>query len=398
MKSLKELYKVGFGPSSSHTMGPCMAANEFSEKNNEAEKFVVTLYGSLAATGKGHFTDIGVSNILGKEKTEIIWCPDKNLPFHPNGMNFKAFDKDSKLLDDWTVYSIGGGEICEENGDTTTEEVYPFKNLNEIIKYCTKNDKALWQIPEIYEGEEIWDYLSEIYKQMEACIERGLEKDQTLPGGLKVHRKARTVYQKANLLKKEKQRTGLVSAYAYASAEENASLGQVVTAPTCGSCGVLPAVLKYAKEDINFSDTEILHALAIAGIIGLVVKQNGSISGAEVGCQGEIGVASAMASAAACYLYGGTLPQIEYAAEIGLEHFLGLTCDPVKGLVQIPCIERNALAANRAFVASELSLLTDGNHIVPFDSVVKAMLQTGHDLPQLYRETSTGGLSKIIKK
>ena len=397
MKSLRELFRIGHGPSSSHTMAPAAAAEAFLAKHEGAVRFEVTLYGSLAATGRGHFTDRAVSGVLGEERTVIFWKPDTVLPFHPNGMSFAAFDAAGNPLGEWTVYSVGGGALKEAGAPDDSSEVYPQRSMAEVMEYCRREGVPIWQLAETFEGSEIWDFLEEVLTRMFAAIDAGLSKDGVLPGGLHLARKARAVYLKAKAQRREIRRTGLLAAYAYAVGEENASLGVVVTAPTCGSCGVLPSVLRYCQDADKCSKTELLHALATAGIVGNIVKRNGSISGAEVGCQGEVGVACAMAAAAAAHLRGGTVPQIEYAAEIGLEHFLGLTCDPLLGLVQIPCIERTALAANRAVIASEMALLTDGVHFVPFDAVVRTMLETGHDLPSLYRETSTGGLSKFVR-
>ena len=397
MKSLKELFRTGHGPSSSHTMAPARAAEQFLRKTPAASRYEVVLYGSLAATGKGHFTDQAVASILGENRTVIHWKPETLLPFHPNGMIFRAYDEQDREQSVWTVYSVGGGALSEGNGTTESPEVYPFRDMSEIMTYCLSEGIPLWQLAERYEGAEIWDFLKSILDRMMDTLSSGLSREGVLPGDLHLARKAREVYLKAKAQRSGIRRTGLLAAYAYAVSEENASLGMVATAPTCGSCGVLPAVLRYCQETDRCSQSELLHALAVAGIVGNVVKQNGSISGAEVGCQGEIGVACAMASAAAAHLFGGTVPQCEYAAEIGLEHFLGLTCDPVMGLVQIPCIERNALAANRAVTAAELALLSDGKHRVSFDAVVRTMLETGHDLPSLYRETSAGGLAAVIK-
>ena len=292
-------------------------------------------------------------------------------------------------------YSTGGGALKEEGAPDEVSECYPFGSMAEIMTFCRREGVPLWELPRRFEPEDIQPHLNDCLKQMFKSIEAGLVADSVLPGGLNLARKARSVYLQARALRRDIRRTGLIAAYAYAVAEENASLGVVVTAPTCGSCGVLPAVLRYCKESRPLSGEELCRALAAAGIIGDIVKQNGSISGAEVGCQGEIGVACAMAAAAAATIFGGTMPQIEYAAEIGLEHFLGLTCDPLLGLVQVPCIERNAIAANRAVVAAEMALLSDGTHIVPFDTVIRTMLETGRDMPSLYRETSLGGLSKF---
>lgn len=397
MQSLKELYRIGMGPSSSHTMAPSRAARRFFEKNPRARSYRATLYGSLAATGKGHFTDQAILDVLGKDKTQIVWQKDTVLPFHTNAMKFEAFDADQKITDSWTVYSVGGGALREE-GEPPAKEVYSFKTFAEIVHWAETQGRPIWTIVFDSEGEEIRQYLSDVWNQMQQSVQDGLEHEDVLPGGLRLARKAYSFYKKASAQRPDLARTGLLSAYSLAVSEENAGRGIVVTAPTCGSCGVVPGVLYFLKHHQNFTDREIINALATAGLVGNIVKQNASISGAEVGCQGEVGVACAMASAAAAQLFGGTISQIEYAAEIGLEHFLGLTCDPVMGLVQIPCIERNAIAANRAVAAAEYALYTDGQHRVSFDNVVTAMRKTGHDLPTLYKETAEGGLATIIEK
>lgn len=401
MKSLKELYKIGKGPSSSHTMGPQKAASIFLAKNNGADRFAVTLYGSLAATGKGHMTDVAIKDVLEKgAQVEIIWQPDVFLPFHPNGMKFEAFVHGT-ITDSWTVYSIGGGALSEgdeaENCLPETPDVYDMNTMTEIMEWCTKTGNSYWEYVDRCEDKSLWEHLAEVWQTMKNAVERGINSEGRLPGPLNLTRKAPVYYVKATGYKQSLQTRGLVYAYALAVSEENASGGTIVTAPTCGACGVLPAVLYHLSKGHGFSDTRILHAIATAGLIGNIVKQNASISGADVGCQGEVGVACAMAAAAACQLFGGSPSQIEYAAEMGLEHHLGMTCDPVCGLVQIPCIERNAFAATRALDANLYSAFSDGTHRVSFDKVVNVMKQTGHDIPSLYKETSAGGLAKSFK-
>lgn len=398
MESLKELYRIGKGPSSSHTMGPQKAAQIFAAHHHDAKAFKATLYGSLAATGKGHMTDVAIEEVLKPiAPINIDWKPSVFLPFHPNGMTFSAFDEDGHEVDSWTVYSVGGGALSE--GDETrwltdVKDVYKKNTLKEILTWCDNHGRSYWEYVDECEESSIWDYLMEVWKAMQESVERGLDHEGALPGPLNLPRKASTYFVKAQGYKPSLASRCLVSAYALAVSEENASGGTIVTAPTCGSCGVMPAVLYHMSRSHEVSDTRILHALATAGLFGNIVKKNASISGAEVGCQGEVGVACAMASAAASQLFGGTPSQIEYAAEMGLEHHLGMTCDPVCGLVQIPCIERNAFAATRALDANLYAALSDGKHRVSFDRVVNVMKQTGHDLPSLYKETSEGGLAK----
>ncbi|MCI6500871.1 MAG: L-serine ammonia-lyase, iron-sulfur-dependent, subunit alpha [Prevotella sp.] len=398
MKSLRELYRIGKGPSSSHTMGPHKAATIFAGRNSGAASFEVTLYGSLAATGKGHLTDKAIEEVLTPlAPTTIVWKPETTLEYHPNGMMFRAFGNDGTMTDEWTVFSIGGGALSEgkEDGVLATPEVYGMNTLKEIMQWCLDNGRGYWEYVEECEGPEIWDFLQTVWEAMQQSVENGLEHEGVLPGPLHLPRKAANYYIKTKSFRTSLQSRGLVFSYALAVSEENAAGGTIVTAPTCGSCGVVPSVLYHLSRGHDFSDKRICHALATAGLFGNVVKHNASISGAEVGCQGEVGVACAMASAAACQLFGGGPLQIEYAAEMGLEHHLGMTCDPVCGLVQIPCIERNAFAAARSLDAELYATFSDGQHQVSFDRVVRVMKQTGHDLPSLYKETSGGGLARI---
>lgn len=396
MKTIKELFRIGTGPSSSHTMGPRKAAEIFLRQHPEAKKFEVTLYGSLAATGKGHMTDVAILDTLEPvAEVTILWRPEVFLPYHPNGMKFVSFDENGTNTGEWLVYSVGGGALAEENSDLTeTPEIYHMNTLTEILAWCEQTGKTYWEYVVECEGEDIWDYLRDVWHTMKSAVERGLDQEGVLPGPLNLRRKASTYYIKANGYKDNLRSRGLVFSYALAVSEENASGGKIVTAPTCGACGIVPAVLYHLQKSRDFSEMRILRALATAGLIGNIVKKNASISGAEAGCQAEVGVACSMASAAASQLFGGSPAQIEYAAEMGLEHHLGMTCDPVCGLVQIPCIERNAYAAARALDANIFSAFTDGNHRVSFDKVVAVMKQTGHDLPSLYKETSEGGLAK----
>lgn len=398
MESLKELYKIGNGPSSSHTMGPKKAAEQFLARCKDVDSFRVTLYGSLAATGKGHLTDTAIRSVLEPiSPVEIIWKPDIVLPYHTNGMLFEAI-KDGATVEEWTIYSVGGGSIASPDMPLETQrKIYPISTAEEILAWCDREGKTLWEFVQDYEDDDIWEYLEKIWKSMMQTIDNGLNNDGVLPGGLKVARKASTYWLKAKEYGPTVSNRSRLYSYALATAEENASGGEVVTAPTCGSCGVLPAVLKHLNKLNDYRPVRILRALATAGVFGNIAKTNASISGAEVGCQGEIGVACAMAAAAACQLMGGTPAQIEYAAEMALEHHLGLTCDPVCGLVQIPCIERNAVAAARAIDSATFAILSDGKHRVNFDRVVAVMKETGHNLPSLYRETAEGGLAKHYK-
>lgn len=397
MKSLNELFRIGVGPSSSHTMGPRRAAEIFLQRHPESRRLEVTLYGSLAATGKGHMTDVAVIDSLSTDgrEVEIIWKPEVFLPYHPNGMRIRGFREDGELTADMTFYSVGGGAIeIEGESHTDTKDVYDMDGIVDIMSYCERTGLSYWEYVEQCEGPEIWDLLRDVWKAMREAVERGLDREGRLPGPLNLRRKANAYRVKAEGFRDNLRSRGLTFAYALAVSEENASGGVIVTAPTCGSSGVVPGVLYHLWRSRNFPEMHILRALATAGLFGNVVKHRASISGADVGCQGEVGVACAMAAAAASQLFGGSPAQIEYAAEMGLEHHLGMTCDPVCGLVQIPCIERNAYAAARALDANIYATFTDGSHRVSFDRLVEVMKQTGHDIPSLYKETGTGGLAK----
>lgn len=401
MKSIKDIYKIGKGPSSSHTMGPFKSVRHYVNHHTEARKILVTLYGSLAATGKGHLTDWACEDAFRDGTVAIVWKPKELLPMHPNGMKVGVIGTDGEVSDEWTYYSIGGGDIvCIENPIEAEggEEVYDLTTMKEIMDWCNANGKSYWEYVEEREGRNsgVWEHLENVWNVMRAAVERGIDQEGSLPGPLNLRRKASSYFIRAEGYSDVLRTRGLIFAYALAVSEENASGGTIVTGPTCGSCGVLPSVLFHMQKFYNFSDQRIIRALATAGIFGTVVKYNASVSGAEVGCQGEVGVACAMAAAAAAQLMGGSPSQIEYAAEMGLEHHLGLTCDPVCGLVQIPCIERNAYAAARALDAAIYSMYTDGRHRVSFDKVVKVMKETGKDLPSVYKETSEGGLAKHL--
>lgn len=393
MESIKEIFKVGHGPSSSHTMGPRKAAEQFRYRSPSAKSFRVTLFGSLAATGKGHLTDVAIKDALKPFPVEFIWKPEIFMPIHPNAMKFEAIDYGNEVIEEWTAYSIGGGKIIDESKTNDISRIYDMTKISKILNWTKETGKSFWEYVEMIEGTEIYNHLKIVWEVMQATIKRGLEAEGVLPGGLHLSRKAASYYIKSKGFSGSLKKKTLTFAYALAVSEENAIGGVVVTAPTCGSCGVVPAVLKRLQESMDFSEAKILRALATAGLFGNIVKENASISGAEVGCQGEVGTACAMAAAAAAQLLGGTPQQIEYAAEMGIEHHLGLTCDPIGGLVQAPCIERNAFAAEKALNCATYALLSDGRHLVSFDKIVKTMNQTGHDLPNIYKETSEGGMA-----
>ena len=391
MDTLKELFKIGSGPSSSHTMGPQRAAERFKNENPNAESFRAILYGSLAATGKGHLTDYIIEKTIAPKKVEIVWEEDIIKDFHPNGMKFEALDKDKNVTAEWTVYSVGGGTIAEEGQrNSKSNSIYHLDTMDEIVKWCKENNKTLVDFVLECEPKDIKDYIKTIKDAMRKSIDDGLSTDEIIPGKLLLKRRASTFY---NAYKKDKSFSTLVYAYALAASEQNASGNIIVTAPTCGSAGVIPGIFFAMQDFYNYDDEKIIEALLVAGIIGNIIKTNASISGAEVGCQGEVGAACSMAAAVA-YLKGGTIDHIEYAAEIALEHHLGMTCDPVYGYVQIPCIERNAMAAQRAYDAANYALLTDGSHSVSLDQVVETMKETGIDMMDKYKETAKGGLAK----
>lgn len=399
METIKKIYKIGYGPSSSHTMGPHRAAEMFAARTKtKASHYRVTLYGSLAATGKGHHTDLAIKRGLAPKEVEIVWHADIVKPYHPNGMFFEALDGDNTVIDSWLVYSIGGGYLATEEGDvplgiTPEGEVYSLNTMKEIMEYIDKEGLSFWEYVEQCEDGSLWFYLDEMWHQMQQTIEEGLQDDRVIAGGLHLRSKAHQYFVRASGFKPSLQSRALVIAYALATSEQNACGGKIVTAPTCGSSGVLPAVLYHLKKNHEFSDREILRAMATAGLFANVIKTNATISGAEAGCQAEVGSACVMAAVASNQLFGGSPKQIEYAAEMAMEHNLGLTCDPLCGLVQIPCIERNAMAALRALDINIYAMMSDGRHIISFDKVVKTMKLTGHDLPSLYKETSLGGLA-----
>ena len=395
MKSLTELYKIGRGPSSSHTMGPEKAAKLFSERNKNALSFKAVLYGSLAKTGKGHGTDVVLKKTFTKPVDVVFDFENTQLP-HPNTMDLFAFDLNGKVIDSWRVYSVGGGAIeVEGESSIEPEDVYPHHTFEQIREYCDKEEITIPQYVERFEGTEIRTYLAEIWEAMKNAIKQGLKASGVLPGGLNTERRARILYQQRHIDETPQTKENrLVCAYAFAVSEQNAAGEIIVTAPTCGSCGIVPAVLRYEQETHSFTNDDIIDALCTAGIIGNIVKTNASISGAECGCQAEFGTACSMAAAALAQLFGMDFDQIEYSAEVAMEHHLGLTCDPVEGLVQIPCIERNAVAAMRAINAVSLANFLTNSRQISFDAVVETMYQTGKDINVRYRETSGGGLAK----
>lgn len=400
MESLRELYKVGTGPSSSHTMGPQRAALDFLGRYPAAVRYRATLFGSLSATGKGHLTDEIIVKTMAPKPCEIIFDnTTKDLP-HPNVLEIEGFDADGASIAKKRYLSVGGGTIrVEDEPEMDRRDVYPFKDFHEIAQYCEEKNCSLDQVVFNFEDNGIYDFLLFIWKTMKAAILRGLKAEGTLPGKLKVERKAKILFEADHddeELTTRDNRT--ICAFAFATSEENASGGTIVTAPTCGASGVLPAVLLFLSRKYGYSDRKIVSALAVAGLVGVTVKQNASVSGAEAGCQAEVGTATAMAAAAACTLFGMDMQKVQYAAGIALEHQLGLTCDPVGGYVQIPCIERNAVAALRAIVSAELARVLTGTRKLNLDFVIHAMYETGKDLNVRYRETSEGGLATFYKE
>ena len=378
-------------------MGPRSAAERFLREHPEVKDVRVELYGSLAATGKGHLTDKAILTVMNDNgvESEIVWFPTLFKPFHPNAVTFISGD----ICD--TYYSVGGGKIIKEGEKGEADDtVYPelvLGDMEKMLNYCDYHGYQMWEVAVEYEGNGILDYAGEVWSVMKNAIHRGLENEGVLPGGLKLQRKACLSHAKSIDFAGSLGNTSRALSYALAVSEENAGGGRIVTAPTCGSCGVLPGVLYYLQQEYKIPEIRIQRAILTAGLVGDIVKSNGSISGAEVGCQGEVGVACAMAGAAATQLLGGSVHQVEYAAEMGLEHHLGLTCDPLMGLVQVPCIERNAMACMRAIDHASFALMSDGRHKVSFDDVVEVMMETGTAIPSLYRETSKGGLAKVVE-
>ena len=401
MRSIRDIYKIGTGPSSSHTMGPEAAAKLFLQEHPEADAFRVLLYGSLSKTGRGHGTDRAVIQTLAPLPCEVVFSTEDPAELkHPNTMDIIALSAGEEIARQ-RFYSIGGGDIRLEGREApgAEQDTYMENSFAEIKQFCQCSYVDLLHYIEINEDEALWDYLAEVWAVMKNAIQIGLSKDGILPGGLNIQRKAKQLFtRELETRHPEVIECQQVCAYAYATSEQNADNGIIVTAPTCGACGVLPAVLYYLQQKKQFDDEKIVNALAIAGIFGELAKKNASVSGAECGCQAEIGVACSMAAAAAGYLFGYDIDQIEYAAEVALEHHLGLTCDPICGLVQIPCIERNAVAAMRALNSANLAFFLSGTRRISYDMVLKSMYHTGIDMKESYRETSEGGLAKAYSR
>ena len=402
MRSIRDIYKIGKGPSSSHTMGPAFCAEQFQEEHPEADSFRAILYGSLSKTGKGHGTDRVLVDTFAPKAVEVVFSDtDPANMKHPNTLDLVAF-KDGNEIARQRYESIGGGDIVVEGRRRKVvedDDVYMENSFAEIKQFCTFRYVDLVQYIELSEGKEIWDFLKTVWEVMQNEIHEGLSREGMLPGPLHVHRKAKFLHEQVPQNKHaELVESQLVCSYAYACSEQNADNGIIVTAPTCGSCGVLPAVLYYLKDKRKLTDDQIVRCLGVAGLFGELAKRNASVSGAECGCQAEVGVACSMAAAAAGQAFGYTIDQIEYAAEVALEHHLGLTCDPICGLVQIPCIERNAVAAMRALNAANIAFFLTGTRNISYDMVLKSMYYTGLDMNQRYRETSEGGLAKAYSR
>ena len=400
MKSIRDLYKIGKGPSSSHTMGPARAAEIFKSENPDAERYEVVLYGSLAKTGIGHGTDRVLRDAFAPKDVQIVFAEhDPDDLKHPNTLDLSAFTGAERTAS-IRVESIGGGDIVVEGRPgLEPPEVYPENSFAEIAQFCAWRQVSLPQYVEMNEGPEIWDFLKDIWNAMRKEIHDGLSAEGVLPGGLNVQRKAKYLFERGHQVDIPQVRElQQVCAYAFAAAEQNAGNGTIVTAPTCGSCGVLPAVLLYLQDKYKFTDEKIAEALSVAGLLGCLIKRNASVSGAECGCQAEIGSACSMAAAAMSQLMGLSIQEIEYSAEIAMEHHLGLTCDPICGLVQIPCIERNAVAAKRAIDASNLAHMLVGTRTISFDMVVRTMYETGLSINKAFRETSEGGLARLYSR
>lgn len=396
MKSLRELYRIGRGPSSSHTMAPSSAAEAFGREQPEADFFRAVLYGSLALTGRGHGTDSAIEAALAPRAVEVVFdTKTTDLP-HPNTMDIFAYRNGAEIARRRIISTGGGAVRMVGEPERESPEVYEMSSFSEIADYCKARKMRLWEYVAQCEGEDIWDFLDTVWKTMNDAIMAGLSVTGELPGSLRVERKAQFLHEQRHIDESYATRENrIVCSYAFAAAEQNAAGGVIVTAPTCGSCGVVPAALRYMQKQKGFSDQNVLWALATGGLVGNIIKTNASISGAECGCQAEIGSACSMCAAALGELFELGIDQIEYAAEVAMEHHLGLTCDPIDGLVQIPCIERNAVAAMRAINALSLANFLTSTRKISFDVVVKTMYQTGLDMNRIYRETAEGGLARF---
>lgn len=398
MQTIKEIYKIGPGPSSSHTFGPMCAAQYIKETYPDAQKVEVTLFGSLAFTGKGHLTDMIIQKTLKPVPSEIRF--DYKTPVeHPNTMEFKVYEND-EVKAVHSFVSIGGGKI-ERDGEKALEskKLYPHTTMDEIHAYCKQNHLTFDEYVDQVEDKDFDTYMKSIYSAMIKSVKKGLSKTGVLPGSLKLDRVASALNQSAKSCDDlTEQNALLLASYAYAASEQNAAGGIVVTAPTMGSCGVIPALLYHYAYDLGYPKGKLIKGLKIAGLIGNLIQYNATISGAKAGCQAEVGAACSMGAAMIAYLQGQTNSQIECAAEIGLEHHLGLTCDPVGGYVMIPCIERNAVAAQRAIDAARLAkyLRNVKKNRVSFDMVVKTMNLTGIKLPMELKESALGGLAVVV--
>ncbi len=401
MRSIRDIYKIGKGPSSSHTMGPGFAAEYFKEKHPDADSYKAILYGSLSKTGKGHGTDRVLNDTFAPAKVQVVMSKEDPEDIkHPNTLDLIAI-KDGEEVARQRFESIGGGDIViqGQRKKQDQEDVYIENSFAEIKQFCAFRYIDLAEYIELNEGKEIWDFLKTVWEAMENEIHEGLSKSGILPGPLHVQRKAKFLYEQVPVNKHaELVESQLVCSFAYACSEQNADNGTVVTAPTCGSCGVLPAVLYYLKDKRKLSIDQVVKCLGVAGLFGELAKRNASVSGAECGCQAEVGVACSMAAAAAGQAFGYSIDQIEYAAEVALEHHLGLTCDPICGLVQIPCIVRNAVAEMRAMNSANIAYFLTGTRNISYDMVLKSMYYTGLDINQRYRETSEGGLARAYSR
>ncbi|MDI6452626.1 L-serine ammonia-lyase [Peloplasma aerotolerans] len=397
MLSIRSLYQIGYGPSSSHTMGPAKAAKIIKEQFPNLDRFEITLYNSLALTGKGHLTEEAIKESLAP--CHVAFLTSIDLAKHPNTLIIKGYDNDMLIVDK-EIQSVGGGRILFSGEGDIEKTIYKHETFREIKNYCRSKKISLADYVFEMEDEGFHDFLVEIWEAMKTSIMNGISTKGVLPGPLKLKRKAPFLYSRDQEKEMpEITENRLVSSYAFAVSEENASGGVIVTAPTCGACGVLPSVLYYMHEKHHVVTQErIIRGLAVAGLIGNLIKQNASISGAVAGCQAEIGSACAMAAAAHATLFNLSMDQVEYAAEIAIEHHLGLTCDPVNGYVQIPCIERNAVAALRAIDACGLAFFLTDSRKISLDMVIQTMYQTGLDMHTSYKETSQGGLAFYFKE